>query len=202
MKVVKIMIRENDPEPQPVFPLNLVFQDAAADFRTASGDAIESFLESASHVLNDPDADPVERHLAAERTRSAETELKHRRMVARLRSGTATKYDRSREAWSALARLVRERVEVPDILILAGVPMVMTGTSRGRHEWHGPCPLCRDGQDRLIAWSGPSGRCWCRRCGWSGDAIAAASLIVGTGQFREIVAWLAEHAGLAVPDGR
>jgi len=40
---------------------------------------------------------------------------------------------------------------------------------------------------------------WCRRCRWSGDVVSAASLIVTTGNFRDIVKFLADYAGLETP---
>jgi DNA primase len=40
-------------------------------------------------------------------------------------------------------------------------------------EYAGPCPFCRDGQDRFRVWpeQKEGGRWWCRQCGKSGDAI-------------------------------
>lgn len=39
-------------------------------------------------------------------------------------------------------------------------------------EWCGSCPKC-GGRDRFHVWprKGPSGKFWCRGCGWSGDGI-------------------------------
>ncbi len=45
------------------------------------------------------------------------------------------------------------------------------GTNGG--EWAGPCPFC-GGRDRFRVWPTPKSgnpRCWCRQCGFGGDAI-------------------------------
>jgi hypothetical protein len=179
-----------------------VYLDAQADARNLSRDALDAGCELFRSIVNDPDACDVELFNASERLRAFNEELARRDRVARSLTGT---HDRDRdlehEAWGRLVAIVKERVSVPDILVQAGVPMVRTGTSRGRQEFHGPCPVCGTGDDRLIAWAGPSGRVWCRRCGWSTDAIGAASLIAGS-DFHACVRLLAEHAGIEVPDGR
>ncbi len=181
---------------------SLTYLDAQADAQTYSRDALEASVEAFASVTDDPDADPVEIILAVDRLTAFTQELTRRDRVNRISTGTASGHDRSWDAWRDLARVVRERVETPDILILAGIPMRKTGASRGRDEWHGPCPVCGEGDDRLAAWSGPYGRLWCRRCEWSGDVISAASLIVKTGQFRDAVRFLAELAGLEGASGR
>lgn len=175
---------------------------AAADARTYSRDALEASCEALASVVDDPECDPVEIILASDRLRAFNEETSRRERVNRLTTGTATQADRTHVAWIELALLVRERCETPDVLQLAGLPMRRTGTSRGQEEWHGPCPVCGEGDDRLIAWSGPKGRLWCRVCGWSSDVIGAASLVVKTGNFRDSVRFLAEYAGLAVSNGR
>ncbi len=194
-----MIIPQKTPPEQPLEPPSLVFDDAAADARWATPDQLASGVDLLKSIADDPEADPFETYNAQERLRAFEREISRRNRVARLSAGTSTANDRTYEAWTALARAVRERVEVPQIIQLAGIPMTRTGTSRGRDEWHGPCAVC-GGDDRLIAWSGPSGRLWCRKCGWSGDVIAAASLIVKTGSFRDCVGWLAEYVGLEVPE--
>lgn len=176
-----------------------VFLDAQADSRWSTPDQLACAVDLFASIADDPEADLFERLNAVQRVHAYREETTRRDRVARLATGQATPADRSHAAWLELARAVRERCSTPEILIMAGVPMVKTGTSRGADEWHGPCPICREGDDRLCAWSGPNGRLWCRRCGWSGDAIAAASLIVGTGQFRDAVRWLAGHVGLEAP---
>lgn len=180
-----------------------VYRDAQADVRWYSLDALEASRETFRSITEDQEAHTFERFNAEERLRAFNGELARRERVARVSDGTATRHDQTHDqthdAWTELAKVVKERVSVPEILELAGVPMRRTGTSRGRDEFHGPCPVCRDGVDRLMAWSGTNGRVWCRQCHWSGDVISAASLIVGTGQFRDCVRYL---AGLGVPGGR
>ncbi len=46
------------------------------------------------------------------------------------------------------------------------------GTDGG--EYAGPCPFCKDGEDRFRVWPSPAQgkpRYWCRQCGKRGDAI-------------------------------
>jgi DNA primase len=55
-------------------------------------------------------------------------------------------------------------------------------------EWAGPCPFCREGEDRFRVWPSQGregiGRYWCRRCGKRGDAIQLVRELDGT-SFRE-----------------
>lgn len=37
-------------------------------------------------------------------------------------------------------------------------------------EWAGPCPRCKDGDDRFLTWP-DTGLFWCRQCDWKGDEI-------------------------------
>lgn len=60
---------------------------------------------------------------------------------------------------------------MPTILDLAqqrGTYRKVAGTQGG--EWHGPCPVCAGGRDRLFINPGID-RATCRSCGWSGDTI-------------------------------
>jgi len=66
----------------------------------------------------------------------------------------AAKYAANREAWAVLAREVRERVDIAEVLALTGYPPRQIG-----REWHGGCPSCQAGDDRLLVRSGPEGRC-------------------------------------------
>ena len=54
-----------------------------------------------------------------------------------------------------------------------GAPFRKAATTNGG-EYTGPCPLCKEGDDRFHIWDKhPSGkaRWWCRMCGQSGDTI-------------------------------
>ena len=175
------------------------YDDAQADARWAALDALSSGVDLFRSIADDPEAHEFERLNATDRLRAFNEEIARRERVGRITNGTATRLDGEHVAWIELALLVRERVETPDILMLAGLPMRRTGTSRGREEWHGPCPVCGEGDDRLIAWSGPNGRLWCRVCGWSSNVIGAASFIVKTGSFRDCVRFLATYSGLEAP---
>jgi len=181
-------------------PESTTHREAVACARHMSPDALAAWRDVLAVDVADPDPDypgPTGRHLAAERLRAVDGELARRERVARIAGGAATPADRAHEDWRELARVVSERVAVPDVLIACGVPMHPVGYSarRGAVEYAGPCPLCA-GTDRLRAWHGPDGRCWCRRCSWSADAIAVAqSLAPGCQGFRDAVQWLATMAG-------
>jgi hypothetical protein len=64
-----------------------------------------------------------------------------------------------------------------DLLSVIGssVPLKrVTRNGRNGPEYAGPCPFCKDGDDRFRVWPEHSkgrGRFWCRVCGRSGDAI-------------------------------
>lgn len=178
-----------------------VFIDARADARNTSRDALHAFAGTFAIIADDPEADPFERLNAGERLRAFSQEIADRDRVDRITKGAATRFDDDYEEWLDLAKGVKERVEVPDILQLAGLPMRRAGVSRGRVEWCGPCPVCGEGDDRLRAWDGPNGTLWCRRCRWSTDVIGAASLIIPNHHFRDCVRFLAEYAALVVIDG-
>jgi hypothetical protein len=179
-----------------------VYREALVWARGQSTDAIEAMCQPAIYDLADMDPDwpgPVGRFDAAERLRAYETELARRARLDRLASGTASPQDRRHAAWSELARTVRQVVSVPEVLHLAGVVPRRVGQNsrRGVAEYHSPCPVCRDGVDRLISWDGPNGRAWCRQCGWSADAIAVTqSLIPECSEFRDAVKFLAQLAGM------
>jgi len=104
-------------------------------------------------------------------------------------------------AWLAVAREVRERIDLPWLFDRLGYGLHPAGHNgrRGAAEWAGACPLCA-GTDRLRVWSGPNGRAWCRRCGWSADAIVAAqSLDRSLAGFYPAVAFLAGLLGIPLP---
>jgi hypothetical protein len=112
---------------------------------------------------------------------------------------TSIRWDREREAMDRLRDRLKEMMEAPEVLMLAGVPMRRTGRDRhGREEWHGPCPVCQDGVDRLAAWSNPNSMCWCRRCGWKSDILGIAqSLMPSCTSYHQTVYHLAGIAALS-----
>lgn len=176
-----------------------VFRDAQADCRWMSSDGLLAFGETFRSVTDDPDADRLEAFNAAERLRAVEQELARRERIARLTKGRGTSRDQTYETWVELAAVVKDRLNVSEVLALGGVRVTRTGSSRGRAEHHGPCPLC-GGVDRLCAWDGPNGRAWCRQCHWSADAIAVAmTLLPECATFRDAVRHLADVAGTTVP---
>ena len=54
--------------------------------------------------------------------------------------------------------------------LLETVQEIVPLIRRFNGEYHGPCPFCAEGTDRLIVWA-DQGRYWCRKCGQKGDAI-------------------------------
>ncbi len=187
-------------QPQDSENPSTVYRDAEVEARSLSTDALLAALEVFALDAEDPHPTwPGEtgRWFAAERLRAFETELERRVRIIRLPDSQAAKYAKDYEQWVELARTVREVVSAPDVLLLVGCPPTRTGSSRhGETEHHGPCPSCGDGTDRLVSWDGPRSRCWCRRCGWRGDAIAVAqAFLPGCSHFRDAVRYLASlHA--------
>ena len=62
-------------------------------------------------------------------------------------------------------------MDLLDLIRVDGIVLKKVATTHGG-EWAGPCPLCREGQDRFRVWPGDrGGHFWCRICGKSGDMI-------------------------------
>jgi len=185
---------------------SLVYREAAADARWSSGDALSAYRDTFVSIADDPEGDPFERYNAGERLRAFTEEIARRGRVTRLAAGRGTRFDRDHDAWARLAKLVKERTSVPNILELGGIAVTRTGQNRqrGTSEFHSACPVCRDGVDRLVSWDGPNGRAWCRTCRWSADVIAVTqSVVQGCGDFRDSIRFLVDLAGVqAVTDGR
>jgi len=162
-----------------------------------SPDALDQWRDVLTLDLADDDPDypgPVGHYLATERLRAVEAELARRNRLARLSTGAARRGDQRYQQWRELARCVRERVSMIDVLEHAGWTVVPAGRDRRRGfiEYHGACPAC-GGTDRFIVWTA---RAWCRQCALSWDVIAATeSLIPGCQGFRDALTWLATLAG-------
>lgn len=165
------------------------YREAWADARnTLAIEALNAAIETFEADCQDPDE--FVRIQAAERLRAYREVRDQRLRLLRLQAGQGTARDRERQAWTDLARVVKERVTVPEVLALTGLYLTQTGK-----EYHSPCPVCRDGVDRLVSWDGPNSRCWCRRCGWRADVIAVVqSLIPDCRDFHDAVTWLADLA--------
>lgn len=176
------------------------YRDALITARELSPDALLAIDDAQAAIEADPDPcfpGDVGRFNASERRRAIHTVLDQRdRLVAH--DPTLKRWDDAQyAAWRDLARVVRERVEVPRIFDEASYQLQRAGHNgrRGVDEWAGACPLC-GGMDRLRVWAGPNGRAWCRQCGWSADVVTVTqSLIPGCQHFRDAVRWLAELAG-------
>ena len=62
-------------------------------------------------------------------------------------------------------------MDLLDLIRADGIILKKAASTHGG-EWAGPCPLCREGTDRLRVWPvHKGGRWWCRICRKAGDAI-------------------------------
>ncbi len=194
------MTHDNDTTTNTRIKKSPFYREAEIDARGYSSDALLAYREVLRTDAEDPD--PVwpgetGRYIARERLQAVEAELDRRVRLSSLPASKAAKTAKEYEQWAELARAVRETVFVPDILRLIGCHIAQSGTSRDRSEYHSDCPVCREGDDRLVSWGGPNGRCWCRRCGWSADVIAVAqSFVPGCKHFRDALKALARLAAL------
>jgi hypothetical protein len=181
-----------------------VYQETEIDARHCSSDALMAYAEVFRADAEDPDPEwPGElgRFNAGERLRAIEAELARRDRISTLPASRAAIAAKEHEKWAELARIVRETVFVPDVLILIGCHVRPGGNGRQRPEFHSDCPVCQEGDDRLVSWGGPSGRCWCRKCGWSADVITVAqSFLPGCEHFRDALKVLARLAALNLSD--
>jgi hypothetical protein len=104
---------------------------------------------------------------ASERLRAYEEEVDRRARILAMQAPIAQKYHREQEAWDELRLSVKQRVPITEVLELLGYAPRMIG-----RELHGPCPVCRTGDDRRLVREEPEGgRCWCRVCGLRADVI-------------------------------
>lgn len=180
-------IRPPDDLPPPT-----VRREMEVAVRSMSTDELMAALEVVTLDLERGDLDDTEQFNARERQRALDADLGQRVRIFRMPGSQAAKYARDRESWAALAREVRQRVEIAEVLAMIGYPARLIG-----REWHGGCPACQAGDDRLLVRPGPEGRCWCRRCGFHGDAILLVrSFMPGLSGFRDATAWLANFAAL------
>jgi len=158
--------------------------------RTMTADALLAEHDVLAATVADPGDDwpgDTGRHLATERLTAVVEEITRRDRLQRQNRYAPRESTERYEAWRDVARVVRERVAMIDVLERAGWPVFPSG-----REYHGPCPGC-GGEDRLVVWTE---RAWCRQCHLSWDIVKAAeSLIPGCGSFRDALRYLATMAG-------
>jgi len=175
-------------------PADTYYLDAQIDCRSWSTDELLTAVEvEALDAEDDHPTWPGEtgRHIAGERLRAYEEELDRRTRIFSMPESKAKRYAANHEEWAALAREVREHVDCAEVLLLIGFPPRQVG-----RELHGPCPACRDGDDRLLVRQQIA---WCRVCGARLDAIAIVrSFMPGLSGFRDAVRFLADLATLEV----
>lgn len=179
-------------------------RDAQVESRTMSSDALLAWRDVLALDAADPDSDypgPVGRYLASERLAAVETELLRREQLAQTAPRLVKAHAQTHDAWRDVARVIRERVEVPDLFhaLVGSITPAGRNGRRGAPEYSASCPAC-GGEDRLRLWGGPDGRAWCRQCNWSADVITLAqSFAPRCAAFRDAVTWLAAiaHAEVA-----
>lgn len=153
-------------------------------------------------ALYGPEAE-YSRWVLGELEQALRRELARRERLWRAGADVPDPRDARWDAWLALAREVRERADIVQVLADAGHQVYDTGgysRRRDAREYAGPCPWC-GGRDRFRVWRGRDSGYWCRRCGVAGDAITATrNLIPGCEGFVAAVAYLARDLGLSLPD--
>jgi len=177
----------------------LFAKQLGVECRLASTDELHVWRETAAFDAVDPDPEfpgLVGRHIARVRLDAIDQEIGRRSILSKSQNRDS---ELSAPAWSALARELRSRIDLPKFLVQEGLPLTATKkhSRRGSPEFFGSCPLC-GGTDRFRVWGGEQGRAWCRQCGISWDLIAAARSIWNVG-FRDAVRRLASQEGVAVP---
>lgn len=175
----------------------------ASDYRVAGNAELLSEIESLEYDLAEagqfgPTAAEVVRFLCGGRLKLAEAELARRVTLCAAGGNVPNPNAASYAAWRDLARDVRERADMLDLFATAGVPLQRDGK-----EHSGPCPLC-GGNDRFRVWTAEDGKrpgYWCRKCGISGDAIAAyRAFLVPGASFFDAARILALQLGMRTPD--
>lgn len=170
-----------------------IVREAADVARTLPTDELAAIADALraerDHWQALPDLDVNSRAVAlilvSERLAAVDAELARRERLAHVGVCRSPARDTDYATWRALAEEVRRRVDCRDLLARDG----WQPARQSRTEAAGPCPLC-GGTDRFIVWTE---RVWCRRCGWSGDAVALVRALYRCG-FREAIERLAEVA--------
>jgi hypothetical protein len=174
-----------------------------ADYQAIGNAELGAEIEGLEYDLADstrfdPASADVVRINCCDRLRLARAELRRREALHAAGAEVADPHAPTYQAWHVLAREVRERGDIVTLLQTAGVPLERAGK-----EWGGPCPMC-GGHDRFRVWTAPAGRrpgYWCRRCGISGDVIAAyRNWVVPGASFFDATRVLALQLGLRTPD--
>lgn len=154
--------------------------------------------------LYGPEAE-YSRWVLGELEQALRRELARRERLHRAGADVPDPFDARHDAWLALAREVRERADIVEVLAAAGHQVYDTGyysKRREAEEWAGPCPWC-DGWDRFRVWRGRDSGFWCRRCGMAGDVITLVrNLVPGCQDFYPAVGYLARMLGLPLPADR
>lgn len=168
-------------------------------FAGMSGSELLSRVEGETHAgctVRDTSDDPT--HLALIHSHLAPLVRELTRRTDRHAAGTGPD---PRAGWivdlAGVARDLRRVADPRSPLDLIG--WIPVRKSR-QGELAGACPFC-GGHDRFVVWP-PStdrdGRCWCRRCGWSGDAVRLYQDLEGV-SFVRAVEDLAGRFGVPLP---
>jgi hypothetical protein len=122
-----------------------------------------------------------------------------RRRLARWQAGAGPNPRmRDQVAWADLAETVNRDADLVAILESAGFAVVRQGREVGT-----ACPACGEGEDRFRVFPEPDRRApvprgWCRRCGWTADAVRLVRTLFRL-SFFDAVSVLATDQGLPVP---
>lgn len=175
----------------------------AADYRVAGNAELHAEIESLRYDLAeagqyDPATAEVVKIIDGDRLTLAEAELNRRARLHAAGGNVPNPHAASYARWRDLARDIRERADILGIFATAGVPLQRDG-----REHSGSCPTC-GGRDRFRVWTAEDS-CrpgyWCRKCGISGDVIAAyRAFLVPGASFFDAVRVLALQLGLRTPD--
>lgn len=170
-----------------------LYRAARCAFRDVGNLEAAGLREAIAYAVADP-FDDLDRYISSERLRALDDETRRRDRLYSLDQSLPNPHDRRYAALLDLARDVRERVGILDVLDAAGFPVAPV--NRAGTEYAGPCPAC-GGHDRFRVWPGPPGRFWCRQCTWSGDVVTLTRNVVpGCESFADAVERLAVAAGV------
>src|SRR5687767_846492 len=122
-------------------PTSAIYRDALATYRHVGTEELLGLADALRYAALEP-FDAADAHLSGERLRAADDELSRRERLRRRHPGLPDP-DAAYADRLALARAVRERVDLLDVLNGA-LGFRVEPADRAGSEHHGPCPFCPD----------------------------------------------------------